>query len=667
MSIAVLILVVAALAVLFWLLRTLGSGSLPMKLVIVAAFVGLLIFGWFGFKEISATRDAIANETKETIDLFASIRPTEEPQGEFVTSARCLECHEENHASWHASYHRTMTQVARADRVMGSFSNQVVSIFGGKEHYQLFKHMGVPWVRRVPDADSPGPMDESEDAVPIVMTTGSHHMQAYWMPTGRGRLLSLMPLMYMKETQEWIPRSSAFLRPPTDETLPEVGRWNTTCIKCHTTDGRMNLPVSNDDPLVDSKASEFGISCESCHGPGQLHIEHQSVVAAGTAPEGKDPIVNPGTAPHQLSSQICGGCHSVNSNHGDPDDWTPYRAGDDLESDRVLFDYTELTHKWMVSSGGMETNGVVNVKAEVDSILDQWFWKDGTPRVSGREYSGLRKSACFTRGEMACISCHSLHPNGLDSAAQTEWANDLLHQGMDGDRSCLQCHAVAEFASIKHTRHAAESDGSRCMNCHMPYTTYGLLKAIRSHTVLSPSVSETVEMGRPNACNLCHLDKTLKWTADRMNEWYDQPVPELPIDESRLAAGALWTLRGDAGLRALTAWHMGWKPAQEASGEEWMIPYLAELMDDPYDAVRYVTRRSIRSRAAYQEFKFDFLQPSDKRRERAAALLTKWRGNVPPFLKGREDLLFDESGQIIRSDFQRLLKFRDKRDMTLAE
>ena len=69
--------------------------------------------------------------------------------------------------------------------------------------------------------------------------------------------------------------------------------------------------------------------------------------------------------------------------------------------------------------------------------------------------------------------------------------------------------------------------GSRCYNCHMPHTTFGLLRAMRSHQVSSPNVRESLDYGRPNACNLCHLDETLSWTADKLHAWYQQPVPEL--------------------------------------------------------------------------------------------------------------------------------------------
>ena len=107
----------------------------------------------------------------------------------------------------------------------------------------------------------------------------------------------------------------------------------------------------------------------------------------------------------------------------------------------------------------------------------------------------------------------------------------------------------------------------------MPHTTYGLLKAIRSHTVSSPSVArDDIQAGRPNACNLCHLDQTLQWTADQLQEGWAIPAPKLESSHKKVAAGALWTLTGDASIRALTAWHFGWPEAQAASDTDWMSP-----------------------------------------------------------------------------------------------
>ena len=161
-----------------------------------------------------------------------------------------------------------------------------------------------------------------------------------------------------------------------------------------------------------------------------------------------------------------------------------------------------------------------------------------------------------------------------------------------------------------HTHHAANSAGSSCYNCHMPYTTYGLLKTIRSHTVGSPSVTESVETGRPNACNLCHLDKTLAWTAEALESWYRRRGSPLGADEQNVAASLLWLLQGDAGQRAIVAQAMAWPPAQQASGTDWMAPHLAQLLDDPYDAVRFVAARSMRTLPGFSGFTFDFIAPS---------------------------------------------------------
>src|SRR6266850_510692 len=102
-----------------------------------------------------------------------------------------------------------------------------------------------------------------------------------------------------------------------------------------------------------------------------------------------------------------------------------------------------------------------------------------------------------------------------------------------------------------------------CLSCHMPYTTYGLLKTIRSHQISSPSVQSSLGTARPNACNLCHLDKTLAWTADALSQWYATPTPALNGDDRGVAASLLWLLRGDAGQRAIVAQSMGWAPAQQ--------------------------------------------------------------------------------------------------------
>ncbi len=81
----------------------------------------------------------------------------------------------------------------------------------------------------------------------------------------------------------------------------------------------------------------------------------------------------------------------------------------------------------------------------------------------------------------------------------------------------------------------------------------------------------------------------MDWTATHLADWYKIPKPKMTKDEQNIAGSILWALRGDAGQRALLAWHMGWQPAREVSGTDWLAPYLAVLMTDPYMVVRFIS------------------------------------------------------------------------------
>ena len=178
------------------------------------------------------------------------------------------------------------------------------------------------------------------------------------------------------------------------------------------------------------------------------------------------------------------------------------------------------------------------------------------------------------------------------------------------------------------------------MNCHMPYTTYGLLKTIRSHQISSPSVTATLDTGRPNACNLCHLDQTLAWAAEYLEQWYRIPKPALDADQQSVAASVLTLLKGDAGQRAIVAQSLGWAPAQQVSGTGWMAPYLALMQQDAYDAVRHIATRS---RATLPPFKRDALP------------------------RNRKELLLNADGTFDAGTVNRLVRARDNRRVEYRE
>jgi len=201
----------------------------------------------------------------------------------------------------------------------------------------------------------------------------------------------------------------------------------------------------------------------------------------------------------------------------------------------------------------------------------------------------------------------------------------------------------------------------------MPHTVYGLLKSIRSHYIDSPEAGLSSKVERPNACNLCHLDKTLQWTANYLSAWYGSPSVELPAQERSIAASLLQLFRGDAGQRALIAWHMGWKPAQEASQIGWFAPFLAQLLEDEYSAVRYIAGRSLQRLPGYETFQYDYLGSLPSREEAKTRALDIWRAKPSLSARVGREILIDSSGTLMRNEILRLMAQCDPRPLYLAE
>src|SRR4029079_19268523 len=76
---------------------------------------------------------------------------------------------------------------------------------------------------------------------------------------------------------------------------------------------------------------------------------------------------------------------------------------------------------------------------------------------------------------------------------------------------------------------------------------------------------------------------------------FKQPSPPLSDAERDVADAVRLALSGDAGQRALLAWHLGWEAPRQVSSESWIAPVLAELLDDPYAAVRCIAERSLKA------------------------------------------------------------------------
>ena len=64
-----------------------------------------------------------------------------------------------------------------------------------------------------------------------------------------------------------------------------------------------------------------------------------------------------------------------------------------------------------------------------------------------------------------------------------------------------------------HTHHLPDSQGSRCINCHMSDVNWRLITRRLDHTFQPPVPEMTAQYGVPNACNGCHADHDAAWAA----------------------------------------------------------------------------------------------------------------------------------------------------------
>jgi predicted CXXCH cytochrome family protein len=538
-----------------------------------------------------------------------------------------------------------MTQALDTNSVQANFDG--VQLVSGGERFTLSRTNNEFFVA-IEDLEAGAAPGNIPVKVPMQLVTGSHHMQVFWLPTGQGNAQMGFPFTWLIADRRWVPRHDAFIRDPSAPPSREL--WNLTCIRCHVTAGQ---PRPNQEQgIFNTRVAELGIACEACHGPAEAHVKWERQLAlAGSAkekPAADHKIIQPKNLDHVRGSQVCGTCHSIkwfDSSEG----WTQtgfrFRPGDDLEKTTpVVRPRRRAEQPWLDS-----------VLAKTPDLFADFFWSDGMIRVAGREFNGLIESPCFQRGKMSCFSCHSMHQSDPD---------DQLARGMEGNRACLTCHEKINANVAGHTRHRPESTGSLCYNCHMPHTAYALLKAIRSHEIDSPSVASSLTTGRPNACNLCHLDQTLAWTGGYLTQWYGQPAASLSEVQRTTAASLLWLLSGDAGQRALVAWSYGWEPALQASGDFWQTPFLMELLADPYAAVRHVAFRSLRKTPALTGLNYDFVQPELTSRELEKLRVT-WKAQGP--VRDAHRILLRSDGTLDRDSVARLLQQRNNRSVRLRE
>jgi hypothetical protein len=210
---------------------------------------------------------------------------------------------------------------------------------------------------------------------------------------------------------------------------------------------------------------------------------------------------------------------------------------------------------------------------------------------------------------------------------------------METNEACYQCHDSYRQRLVEHTHHQAGAPGSLCYNCHMPYQVYSLLTTHRSHRIEGLRIKDSVGTGKPHACNLCHLDKSLGWTQDWLGKWYQRAPEQLPEEEHKFSSALLHLFQSDARSRVVVAGAFSSPAAQAASGTDWEGEILARVLEvERYPAVRYLAHRGLRSLYSEDLGPYDYLAAGKERSDQLSgmksrlAVLTARRPGTYPYL-----------------------------------
>ena len=212
-----------------------------------------------------------------------------------------------------------------------------------------------------------------------------------------------LPIAWVYATDCW--GASGFDR---DAVGDRARQLTLRCFECHNT-WFQHLPGTAN--VYRRQDMIMGVTCERCHGPGKEHVTYHQEHPAEKESYG---IVFPGGLPRERLIEVCTQCHGNAIRHKGPA--LSYRPGEELE-----------THYRTVEPPFTEDDHVAN------------------------QIGNLRKSKCFQKSEMTCITCHD--PHLTDSPV-----------GSHFQESCLHCHS--DTACSEQPR-LPVGVRDKCVECHM--------------------------------------------------------------------------------------------------------------------------------------------------------------------------------------------------------
>ncbi|MCH7729664.1 MAG: hypothetical protein IH991_24805 [Planctomycetes bacterium] len=538
---------------------------------------------------------------------YSNIHPAD-----YIGPESCKECHPNNYAKWSEHPHRWMNARPTGETVKGDFSGRSsISYLGGKATF--YREAGGYRMRLE--------RRNVRRVYEITQTIGSRFFQYYVGRQLQGpespehkffRDEHVLGFGYWLDREEWVP-------------IVHVGDEQ------ESPDGERPDPFN---PASDSSYMVYAERCNQCHTTFSLADQY----LRGTGNNGRQaafPL-------HWSAYSYLREAHpQLVSAHGDPADFTDHEIDKIFELTRQ-FDASEHAVTWGISCEachfGAKSHAVgkrerpeffpssphLFVGARGSDIdygrsRANLTWACGRCHVGERpqfaagiatwnstECSDAMRGACYS--QLTCIDCHDPH-----EATGAKWPRTAE----EDDASCIRCHKQYELeeARSRHTHHPIGSEGSRCMNCHMPRINEGLQDVVRTHTIFSPTRADMIEANHPNACNLCHLDQPIRWTMDHLHQWYGASYDERRISRSypdhEKSVGLGWLESDEEAIRLVAA------DALTRTNSRWALPQLLNALDDPYMINRQFARIGLEKMldVRLSDFGYRFYMTPKERRE----------------------------------------------------
>jgi hypothetical protein len=425
---------------------------------------------------------------------------------DFTGSEACEECHQVQYDAWLESTHRRAGGEPGPDVIIAPFDGTPMYFFDavvtpsitddGEYIFTVEQGIGEPIVIEVSGAIGGGHMvgggtqgfvaDFADGTVRFLPFDFIRDESLWFCNTaGMDNWMPITRSLRLSDCMDWPPNR-----------ILGTERRNDTCQECH--GSQILLTYDQEEERYNTQILSLGINCESCHGPGKRHIEVSQADSLDNYSDDLEVEVLSGLD-KDGSLNVCFRCHALKSVVA-----SGYLPGKPLDSHYSL-------KSWLVG--------------------DSPFHPDGRIKTFAYQQNHVY-SDCYLNGSMTCVDCHDPHSQEYRDI----WGRTLADRF--ADEQCTDCHPSKAAQPELHTFHEPGTEGSLCVDCHMPYLQHpGLGSQLRfarsDHTIPIPRPGIDDRMGIVNACAQaqCHADSTIQSLERITNEWYGELKPRKDIIE----------------------------------------------------------------------------------------------------------------------------------------